>query len=198
MTYIHAIEGLVAFLALILFLLGPWQWCMTDLAREQIFTLRGRLFDIARSGELEFSCPSYRKLRALMNSQIRFAHHLSLWRFLALSVVAFKAARQRNPLEDILSGIENDLTKQKIRGLFFEMHTTVFFVLFLKSPLTSLALLAVLLCACVVAIPVAVCVCVVAGAHVKSSEVWCWLSKLRKEAGGKAAQLLHKEASLYP
>lgn len=198
MTYIHAIEGLVAFLALILFLLGPWQWCMTDLAREQIFTLRGQLFDMALAGELEFSSASYRSLRALMNSQIRFAHRLNLWRFLALSVVAIKAGRQRNPIEDILGGIENDRTRTKIRGLIIEMHMTAFSVLFLKSPLTSVALLAIFLCACIVAAPLLLLVCLVAGAHVKFSAIWRWLNKFRKESEGKMARVLYKEASFYP
>lgn len=198
MMYAHAIEGIIGLGAFLFFIWGPWQWCVSDLTRNRLFELRDRLFDMGINGQLDFTSSAYQELRELFNTQIRFAHHLNFWRFLALTPVAVKLRTSTNPVNKIVSKIEDEKIKKDVIALVKEMHGFVFFALFLKSPFASLALLTVLLCACVVAIPVFVIVCVVAGAHIKSSEVWSLLSKLRKEAGGKAERLLYKEASLYP
>ena len=57
-----------------------------DALRDRLFAVRQKLFDYADSGEVEFSDPAYTKLRHLLNSLIRFAHHLTFTRF-ALGVV---------------------------------------------------------------------------------------------------------------
>ncbi len=49
--------------------------------RDRLFAVRQKLFDYANSGGVEFSDPAYAKLRRLINSLIRFAHHVTFPRF---------------------------------------------------------------------------------------------------------------------
>ena len=54
----------------------------TDALRDRLFAVRQELFDYADGGGVGFDEPAYTKLRGLLNSLIRFAHHLTFTRFL--------------------------------------------------------------------------------------------------------------------
>lgn len=60
-----------------------WRAYKVDKLRQEIFNLRGELFDFARVGGVSFSNRSYARLRLLLNSMIRFAHELSFVRLAA-------------------------------------------------------------------------------------------------------------------
>jgi hypothetical protein len=57
-----------------------WRAYKVEKLRQEIFNLRGELFDFARAGGVSFSNPSYARLRMILNSMIRFAHELSFVR----------------------------------------------------------------------------------------------------------------------
>ncbi len=66
---------------------GLW-WLFTlyrdyrvDRFREEMFALRGHLFDEAANGLIDFGHPAYKTLRNTMNGFIRFGHRLSLLEF---------------------------------------------------------------------------------------------------------------------
>ena len=65
-----------------------WRNYRVDALRENLFTLRGELFDFAAKGGVPFDHKAYTLLRLKMNGMIRFAHRVSYAR-LALSLIFF-------------------------------------------------------------------------------------------------------------
>lgn len=68
--------------------LGWWVYPLyrIDLFRQEIFSLRDELFDLAADGQIGFDNPAYLKLRRLMNKTARFGHRATMpqllaWRF---------------------------------------------------------------------------------------------------------------------
>jgi len=57
-----------------------------DAFREQMFSLREELFDLAASGQLQFDAPAYGMLRTTMNGFIRYGHRVNV-----VSLVIFVA-----------------------------------------------------------------------------------------------------------
>jgi hypothetical protein len=76
--------SIVISLAALAFLLFLYRDFQIDKLRDDLFALRDELFDYACQHDL-LQHPGYTKLRVIMNSMIRFAHKVTLWR-LALSV----------------------------------------------------------------------------------------------------------------
>ena len=75
-------------------LLGIWwvfvlyrDYCV-DKFREQVFALRGKLFDEAAAGLVDFDHPAYGMLRSTMNGFIRFSHRLGFLE-IVLTAIAF-------------------------------------------------------------------------------------------------------------
>ena len=58
-----------------------------DSFRQSIFAIRDELFDEALDGLIAFDHPAYIYLRGMMNNMIRFAHQLSLWQMVFISIV---------------------------------------------------------------------------------------------------------------
>lgn len=75
----------ISFPMLVWFLLFPRAEYYTDLYRHNLFVLRDSLFDNAEKYGIAFDSEAYKAVRELMNSYLRFAHHMS---FLKLAVVA--------------------------------------------------------------------------------------------------------------
>ena len=73
----------LALLYLIVFVL--YRKYRVDALRHRLFAIRGELFDYALANGLAFSDPAYVMLRDTINSMLRFAHKLSVTRFLVLS-----------------------------------------------------------------------------------------------------------------
>lgn len=55
-----------------------------DSFREQVFALRGDMFDAAAGGLISFEDPAYRLMRHRMNGVIRYAHRFTLIRMVLL------------------------------------------------------------------------------------------------------------------
>ena len=73
----------LALLYLIVFVLYPKY--RVDALRHRLFVIRGELFDFALANGLAFDDPAYVMLRSSINSMLRFAHKISIARFLVLS-----------------------------------------------------------------------------------------------------------------
>ncbi len=74
-----------------LLLLNRLRACAVDHFRQDMFSLRNKLFDLAASGELDFRHPAYETLRAITNGFIRSAHEIKI--FSPLSIFAARKAR---------------------------------------------------------------------------------------------------------
>jgi hypothetical protein len=130
----HALEGIIASAALGAFIFGPLQWVSTDAARQHLFALRDQLFDIARTGKMDFSSDDYRLIRAAFNRQIQFAHLLSFWRFVALAGKARRLTKTPRAIEAAIARIENENTRSEVMGLVEQMNQTVILMMVAKSP----------------------------------------------------------------
>lgn len=71
-------------LAFLAGLTGLWGLCVAwrnyrlDRFRQNLFAIRDDLFDYAAAGNVSFNDPAYWRLRLLMNSLIRYGHHVNL------------------------------------------------------------------------------------------------------------------------
>lgn len=154
MIYIHALQGLILLAAIALIINGPWQWCMTDFTRGRLFELRDRLFDMAVEGRIEFSSPAYKAVRAEFNQQIRFAHDLSIWRFVAFFSFARHLAAEPNATRKAIQEIEDAQVKADLSALLEKMGSAVILMMVLKSPTFLIVGLILVL---TVALPIKVC-----------------------------------------
>ena len=73
----------LALLYLIVFVL--YRKYRVDALRHRLFVVRGGLFDYALANGLAFNDPAYVMLRDTINGTLRFAHKISVTRFLVLS-----------------------------------------------------------------------------------------------------------------
>ena len=78
---IDAIATIIMLAALAVILYGPWQNYCTDAARQTLFEVRDDLFDMAANGEISFESSEYRTIRSSIEKNIRYAHTLTVWRF---------------------------------------------------------------------------------------------------------------------
>lgn len=88
-THIAAVFYSVMGLLALWFVLSHWCAYTTEKLRQDIFQLRAELFDYAASGGVSFKNRSYRRLRLILNSMIRFAHEVSFVR-VVLSIIVQK------------------------------------------------------------------------------------------------------------
>ena len=70
--------------------------CATDALRQRLDSLERRLFEIARSGQVQFRDPAYRMLLESIRSISRFSDRISLSRFLVAAL--FRPARTSKSL----------------------------------------------------------------------------------------------------
>ncbi|MEO5338081.1 MAG: hypothetical protein H7841_14485 [Magnetospirillum sp. WYHS-4] len=142
----NLIVVLVAALLLLLLHLKAWQPLCNYWARQRLFEVRGRLFDMAATGQLSFDDPAYRELREGINVLIRFAHHIT-WPRIAWCSILLPSSRKSPVLfEPALINLNttssNPNTRLEVRRMIWKAEKTVVFLVLLRSP--SLWLLVVL------------------------------------------------------
>ena len=71
----------------LLLILNRLRACAVDYFRENVFSLRSDLFDLATSGEIPFDHQAYGMLRGILNGFIRGAHEVRLFSPLTYSVL---------------------------------------------------------------------------------------------------------------
>jgi hypothetical protein len=129
--YADALLSLAAASLLLVVFYGPWQDLCTDWARQIIFESRDCLFDLARSGELSFDSDEYRTIRGSLEGLIRFAHDLTLMRFIILAAVT--KGNSKSDLRDTIYKIKDRATQQKVMALTDRAHNAIWIMLGCKS-----------------------------------------------------------------
>lgn len=96
---------------------GPWQTLCVDWARERMFEARNAIFDMAASGDLEFSSPEYRKIRRRIEGTIRFSHRIS-WPTIVLLYFGFRnvmAQRPQASMSELVGRLPNEALQTRVR-----------------------------------------------------------------------------------
>jgi hypothetical protein len=141
-TLIQALIGLGSLAALAALLYGPWQEVCTDIARQIIFEKRDAIFDLAHGGTLSFDSREYHTIRSALQASIRFAHELTLPRFLVMAVVfsAHGSHPEENDLSRAIRRIADPVTRRQIDILVMQAYRALFVMMVAKSPLMLVAL----------------------------------------------------------
>lgn len=69
----------------------------SDLLRQELFEIRDRLFDEAVAGQISFDSRAYRATRLVLNGLLRFAHRVSLARFVVALGLLDRRGKDRVP-----------------------------------------------------------------------------------------------------
>jgi hypothetical protein len=139
-TLMQAVIGLGSFAALIVILYGPWQEICTDFARQIVFEKRDAIFDLAHSGKLSFKSREYGTIRSSLQASIRFAHELSLPRFLVTAAGLRKQGShpEDNELSRAIRQISDPVTRNQVGTLVNEAYRALFLMMVAKSPVMLL------------------------------------------------------------
>ena len=106
--------------ASVVFLYGPWQVFWANWFRQEAFSMRDALFDLALKEQVKFNDPGYLRSRVIINALIRMADDLT-WTHLLFLVLANKKKPQSR-LEDIsLSGPYKFITTSVIKALLISI-----------------------------------------------------------------------------
>jgi hypothetical protein len=154
-TLTQALVGLGSLGALLVILYGPWQAICTDIARQILFEKRDAIFDLAHGGKLSFTSREYGTIRSSLQASIRFAHELTLPRFLVMAAVL--AARGNRPEDNDLSrairNIADPTTRSQVENLVKQAYRTLVLMMVVKSPMMMLVLLLPILIIALVGLP---------------------------------------------
>jgi len=143
-TLMQALIGLGSLTALIVILYGPWQEICTDIARQILFEKRDAIFDLAHSGKLSFTSREYTTIRSSLQASIRFAHELTLPRFLVMAAWLWRRHPQDSNLRRAIKRIADPATRNQVEGLVKDAYRALLLMMVAKSPVILL-LFAVLL-----------------------------------------------------
>ena len=115
----------------------------TDIARQIVFEKRDAIFDLAHSGKLSFDSQEYRTIRASLQSSIRFAHELTLPRFLVITILLWSRGShpEDSDLRRAIRRIADPATRIEVERLIGQAYRALFGMMVAKSPLMFVALL---------------------------------------------------------
>jgi len=136
MVGIGPLQTFEAFLgvALLLFAYGyMYRRTRLDRYREDLFSIRDRLFDYMWKHGLSYDLPAYRVTRDMLNGGIRVAQSLSLpviLAFVCLSRGKFKDSGVVNAI----NSIEDDTTRMRFLEVYREVASRTFTYLCLEGP----------------------------------------------------------------
>ena len=141
-TLMQALIATGSLAALLILVYGPWQEVCTDIARQIIFEKRDAIFDLARSGKLSFNSREYGAIRSALQASIRFAHELTLPRFVLIAfVLSVRGSRpEDNDLSRAIRRIADPDTRRQVEILVMQAYRALFLMMFAKSPVMLLTL----------------------------------------------------------
>ena len=133
---IDALATILLLVGLATIIYGPWQNYCTDAGRQTLFEIRDELFDMARVGKLSFRSQQYRIIRAAIEKNIRFAHNLTIWRFLIIyaHMIRYGAFEQKSELTLAIESISNVEVRQQVQMLSMRSTRTNIIMMVTKSP----------------------------------------------------------------
>jgi hypothetical protein len=106
-------------LALVLFFLTAYRQFQVDLLRYRLFVARDELFKQAEQGTIDFNNPAYGMTRTTLNGMLRFAHEVSVFRFLSYGL-AQKLGIGMKPVENYRENFRINMD-----GLSFEERRAI-------------------------------------------------------------------------
>src|SRR5262249_31688305 len=121
----------------------------TDFARQIIFEKRDAIFDIADRGDLSFRSREYCTIRSGLEGMIRFAHELTLPSFVFFWMFSMRTVskNEKPTLQQAIDKIGDDRTKREVRQLVDEASRAAALMMIMKSPITMISLLPLVLLA---------------------------------------------------
>ena len=126
---------------------GPWQTFCTDAARQDLFEIRDKIFDLAHEGHLSFDSSQYRTIRTSIEQNIRYAHMLTVWRFFV--ILAFlkkrKQLSQKSEMLIAIESIKDDKVRNEVLNLWLRTTQTNIKMMVAKAPVFIVLMLAWLL-----------------------------------------------------
>jgi hypothetical protein len=137
-----AVIGLLVSVALFIFWLGPRRWLATDYARNDMFAAREEFFDEAAAGRVSFTDTNYRRVREAINSNIRFAHAISIVR-IVLHLKWLSRHQDRRPFDAraAANAIANPVARWAAHRALNKVENAALRMLFLGSPILGVLLL---------------------------------------------------------
>ena len=142
----NAVE-VIQFSLNILLLLAFWQYLWrpysVDVFRQNLFTLRNELFDLAASGEtgLGFTSKEYILLRRWIHSTIRLAEAVEFVRLFIPVLLVRDQEEPKNSLVDAIDSAQDDELKAKLNVIRAKCGLEMFMHLLRTSPLMWVAAL---------------------------------------------------------
>lgn len=107
-------------------------WCWRDYRlnrfRQELFSLRDELFDIARSGDIAFTHPAYQVLRTTINGTIQFGHKFGIVDLLACLTISVPEILQKESVRSKFSeqcSELDDKTKTRMQNIYDRMHVCI-------------------------------------------------------------------------
>lgn len=111
-----ALVGLLAMIGIGIVVYGPWQRVWSDFARQVLFEVRDEIFDLAVQERLPFHSDEYRIIRRSLEKTIRYAHDLTLPRFVFHLIVHRLLTRRRpSDLKTAVNGISDPEVREFVR-----------------------------------------------------------------------------------
>ena len=103
-----------------------------------MFEQRDKIFDMARSGQIDFQSSEYRKIRVSIEQNIRFAHQLTLTHllFIAWSFKLFGKRSDDRGKSDLFAAverIEDEELRAEIRRRVLQVHIYMIVMMICKS-----------------------------------------------------------------
>lgn len=113
---------------------GPWQNVCTDWARQVVFESRDGIFDLARSGKLDFNSDIYKAIRSSLEVLIRFSHELTL-PYLIFHIICMNGGRPNtaSSLHASVDEIEVQETRSNVKRLVRNAQRAIFIMIAAKS-----------------------------------------------------------------
>lgn len=135
------LNGLALLLAaggLIATVYGPWQWYCIDKARQELFEIRARIFNLAASGSLDFNSPPYIAIRESLNIRLRFAHRVC-WQQLLIFFFFHPKLRQTSNFSEQITLIQDEKLRSCLREEEYRATLALARLIVYRSPILLLA-----------------------------------------------------------
>ncbi len=145
-TIIGALSGAITITIAFFLFYYHWRSYVIDVTRQQLFELRDRLFDMACRGELDRSSETYKVIREMFNSSLRFIHRIGLFQFLAVMLWNGKEIRENAvAASKVIANIEDESVREEVQRLVDRMSAYMFLQLVKRSAISIVALPVILL-----------------------------------------------------
>src|ERR1700722_11214716 len=121
------LKSVLALAGLWVFIFYFWRDYRIDSFREQVFSIRDRLFLYAADSEFGFDSPAYKMLRNRMNVVLRYAHEFTMNRFLFFLI--FRRSNRPSEVWNLDQAIEA-VRSQREREKLQEFNLILAFAIF--------------------------------------------------------------------